>query len=150
MLDFGLAKSTLPDVFAGGVTEALGTPEYMSPEQIRGGSDIDARTDIWSLGVTLYELLTARPAFAGQSPSAIFARIHDGSFLPLRTLRPDVSPALSAIIERCLSRDPAARFATVRGARGCARGASPGRDGPGRAILRHHAVVRAGSLSSGR
>ncbi len=113
VLDFGLAKSALPDVFPGGVKVALGTPEYMSPEQVRGASVIDARTDIWSLGVTLYELLAGRRAFAGESPRAIFTRIDEGSFVPLRALRPEVSPELAAIVERCLSRDPGARFASV-------------------------------------
>ena len=114
VLDFGLAKTMAPQAFTSGSAGALGTPQYMSPEQIRGDREVDARTDVWSIGATLYELLAGRAAFEGRSAAAIFDGIMAGAFTPLRTHRPDVSPALAAVVDRCLAREPAARFASVR------------------------------------
>jgi serine/threonine-protein kinase len=118
VLDFGLAQSIDPGVgvsaAVAAAAEVFGTPQYMSPEQIRGARDVDARTDVWSIGVTLYELLAGRAAFDGHCASVVFDRVLAGAFTPLRALRPEVSPALSAIVQRCLARDPRARFASVR------------------------------------
>jgi serine/threonine protein kinase len=113
VLDFGLAKSDAdPDLVQSGVMHSLGTPQYMSPEQIRGGS-VDARTDVWSLGATLYELLAGRPAFDGASGVIVFARILQGNTTPLKSIRPEVSEGLVAIIDRCLMRNPGERFASM-------------------------------------
>jgi len=62
-----LAKTMAPQAFTSGSAGALGTPQYMSPEQIRGDREVDARTDVWSIGATLYELLAGRAAFEGRS-----------------------------------------------------------------------------------
>jgi serine/threonine-protein kinase len=115
VLDFGLAKSNdgIEPAHAG-EPRALGTPQYMSPEQIRGAADVDARTDVWSLGATLYELLTGVPAFDAPSGMLTFARILQGSPVPVRAVRSDVSEELAAVIDRCLRRRPDERFASMR------------------------------------
>jgi len=109
LLDFGVARrssaaSTTP-------TGALvGTPAYMSPEQVRGDRDIDPRADLWSLGVTLFEALSQRLPFEADTTLAILFRIAFDPAPRLASLRPDLPPALCAIIHRCLARDRDARF----------------------------------------
>ena len=117
VLDFGISKNLSPMAAAYGMTKSraiLGSPEYMSPEQLRTPRGVDARTDIWSLGVILYELLSGKLPFTGTSMAEIFHRILETDPAPLRTLRPEVPAALEAVVARCLSRDPAARFASVQ------------------------------------
>jgi hypothetical protein len=109
LLDFGVARrssaaSTTP-------TGALvGTPAYMSPEQVRGDRDIDPRADLWSLGVTLFEALSQRLPFDADTTLAILFRIAFDPAPRLDALRPDLPPALCAIVHRCLARDRDARF----------------------------------------
>jgi formylglycine-generating enzyme required for sulfatase activity/dienelactone hydrolase/predicted Ser/Thr protein kinase len=116
VLDFGLAKVTprnADDPTITGMTRpgtVLGTVAYMSPEQAEGKS-VDARTDIFSLGAVLYEMLTGRRPFAGSSDAALVSAILKDDPPPLATLRPDVSPALIAVITRALAKDPNARQA---------------------------------------
>jgi len=117
VVDFGLAKSMIStEGFSSSslsiVGEALGTPHYMAPEQITGGT-IDARSDVWAIGATLYELLAGHQAFPGPTAPIVFDRILKGKPKPLPTHRADVPASLVAIVDRCLMRDPAARFQTV-------------------------------------
>jgi hypothetical protein len=117
VLDFGISKNLSP--LAGtpqGMTQTralLGSPEYMSPEQLRTPRGVDARTDIWSMGVILYELLSARMPFAGESLGELFIQIMESPPTPLRSHRPDVPAALEAVVMRCLARDRDARYANV-------------------------------------
>jgi len=85
----------------------------MSPEQVSDSSKVDPRTDIWSLGVVMYELLTGQPAFAGEGPIKIFAAIMGEQPRPVRLLNADVPEALEAVIARCLERDRDKRFHDV-------------------------------------
>jgi eukaryotic-like serine/threonine-protein kinase len=115
VLDFGLAKC-LDVVEAGHRTDAsrrIGSPQYMSPEQILCARDLDHRTDIWSLGATLYELIANRPAFDGANVGVLFANIREGRPTPLREIRPEVPAALEAVIMRCLEQRPQHRFQTA-------------------------------------
>lgn len=82
----------------------------LSPEQLRSSKNVDARADLWSLGVMMYELLTKELPFDGESPSEIFAAILEKTPTPLASLRRDIPDALSAIIMRTLSKDPDERF----------------------------------------
>jgi serine/threonine-protein kinase len=114
VLDFGLAKSADGDVHGTREGRVVGTPQYMSPEQIAGRRDIDGRTDVWSIGVTLYELLAGRPVFRATTASATFTQVLYGEVVSLLSHRPEVPHAVVAVIERCMMRDAADRFANVR------------------------------------
>src|SRR6185295_9052110 len=100
-LDFGISKLSLTgkaflDLPERGLTGtlALGTPLYMSPEQIRSSRSVDHRSDIWSLGVVLYELLTAKPAFNADSVTEVCASVLENEPVPVGVVRDDVPPAL--------------------------------------------------------
>ena len=101
VLDFGISKmaSALsahePGLTASGST--MGSPGYMSPEQVRSSKDVDGRSDIWALGVILYELITGTNPFVGESLGATFAKIISESPPPVRTQRPDVPEDLEAV-----------------------------------------------------
>lgn len=112
VLDFGIARSqsrrTLTRNRVG-----LGSPGYMSPEQVQGGVEVDARSDIWGLGVVMYELLAHRPAFTGDDAPTLCARTLIAEVTPLAELNPDLPPALIQVVERCLEREPARRFGSI-------------------------------------
>ncbi len=110
VLDFGLAK-LLPKGFGGEAPDSTsmvgiisGTPSYMSPEQIRGDS-LDPRTDIFSLGLLLYEMATGRQAFGGGTGGAIIEAVLAKSPVSVRTINPDIPPRLEAIINKALHKD---------------------------------------------
>lgn len=89
----------------------MGTPHYMSPEQAVGASaKVDARTDVWSPGVILYELLTGTRPFAGSSPAEVLQAVAVGAMRLVRQACPDVPAELAAVAKRALARDPAARY----------------------------------------
>ena len=118
VLDFGISKAALAgdQATAQHVTQTssvLGTPGYMAPEQLRSSKHVDARTDIWALGVILHELLTGRLAFQGTTVPEVYAAILASPPEPLRSVRPDAPPQLEALIFRCLEKDAARRFANV-------------------------------------
>src|SRR5262249_47214722 len=101
--DFGLAMDF--DSRSQRRGERSGSPRYMSPEQVRGESHrLDGRTDIWSLGVILYEMLAGVPPFTGPTIPDLFDEILHGELRPLRQIRPQLSAELERICQRCLSR----------------------------------------------
>ena len=112
VLDFGIARSHSRRTLTRGRV-GLGSPGYMSPEQVQGGSAIDARSDVWGVGVVMYELLAHRPAFLGDDPQTLCAQTLTGEVAPLRELCPELPLAVVQVVERCLERDPARRFSDV-------------------------------------
>jgi serine/threonine-protein kinase len=149
--DFGLAKFL--DADADGLTQTgvtPGTPSYMAPEQAAGRrQEVSPCTDVWALGVILYELLTGRRPIIGGSREEILHRILTTAPPRPRELRPDLDAALEAVVLRCLEKDPARRYASAgdladelgRWLRGeLPAPAGPGRPGGLRQMLRGHPV----------
>ncbi|WP_437933572.1 serine/threonine-protein kinase [Sorangium sp. So ce341] len=119
VLDFGLSKLIAPDL-GGGLEPSLtltsvivGSPHTMSPEQIRSLKHADARTDIWALGVMLYQLVAARRPFRGHSLPAVCMSVATDTPRPIHTFLPDVPAALDEVILRCLEKDVDRRIQTV-------------------------------------
>ena len=107
--DFGLAKNPSANLTQAGVL--LGTPSYMSPEQIQG-HEIDGRSDLFSLGVVLYELLTGLRPFEGESISTIIYKVLYEDPRPPAACNPVLPPDLNVVLARALAKDPARRYAT--------------------------------------
>lgn len=108
LTDFGIAK--LLD--AQGVThtgQVLGSPAHMAPEQIEGG-EVDARSDVFGVGVLLYEMMTGSLPFDGKNPAQVLRRVLEGSFIPADRVNPLVGNVFSQIVGRALAREPKGRF----------------------------------------
>jgi eukaryotic-like serine/threonine-protein kinase len=123
LLDFGIARLAAPA--AGDATVALtqatltmdgailGTLQYMSPEQIEG-RDADARSDVFAFGDVLYEMLTGQRAFTGETRSSVIAAVLEREPVPVSTLRPEAPAGLVRLVQKCLAKDPDARWQSVR------------------------------------
>ena len=116
VLDFGISKSLTASEQEQAITNptfSIGSPPYMSPEQVRSPGDVDARTDIWSLGATLYEMLAGQPPFLGDTPAQTLALVLEAQPPRLRDFRPDVPEELEAVVMRCLQKDRTKRYASL-------------------------------------
>jgi serine/threonine-protein kinase len=115
VLDFGISKVTTPGADMGmtKTSAIVGSPLYMSPEQMRSAKSVDARTDIWSIGAILYELLSGQPPFTGESLPELCVNIMNSAPPPILSLRPDLPHKLEAVILRCLEKDRQNRFANI-------------------------------------
>jgi serine/threonine-protein kinase len=117
LLDFGIAAFQQPVRGESSITltdAIVGTPRYMAPEQVRASKDVDARADVWALGVTLYELLAGGPPFDGQTVLAVLNQIEQQEPPLLAERQPRVSLDLANVVHRCLAKDPERRPADAR------------------------------------
>jgi eukaryotic-like serine/threonine-protein kinase len=117
LLDFGVSKVQTPeatgDIGLTGSGTLLGSPAYMSPEQMRAPRDVDHRSDIWALGAILFELVSGRVAWTGETLSEICVKVASDPAPRLRSVAPDAPKELDAIVARCLEKDPARRYQQV-------------------------------------
>lgn len=113
LVDFGIAKR-LEDETMTATDAFLGTPAYMSPEQMNGSKEIDHRADVWSLGVLAYHALTGRPPFRGGHPASIAHAVLNEPLPSATAENPALPVAIDAWVARALARDPAHRFASAR------------------------------------
>jgi serine/threonine-protein kinase len=120
VIDFGISKVTtgsgaysLRDSAVTRTTNVVGSPMYMSPEQLRSARTVDARSDVWSLGATLYELLSCRTPFVNGTVPEVCAAVLKDPIVPLLQRKPDLPPQLVAAVERALEKDPDSRYRDV-------------------------------------
>jgi serine/threonine protein kinase len=116
VLDFGVSKLNLGVEASGSLTttgQTLGSPLYMSPEQMRSSQNADGRSDIWGLGVVLFELLTGARPFTADSLTELVLVINQEPPLDPKVLRPDLPDALCRVVLRCLEKDPNRRYPTI-------------------------------------
>jgi len=126
VLDFGIAAGE-PGRRSGltNVSYPLGTPAYMSPEQMLASNDVDPRSDIWSMGVLLYQLIAGSLPFAGSNDLELFSAAMTRPPVPLRARMQEPVPAeVEEILLRCLSKDRGARFPTMHELSSALRAAS--------------------------
>jgi serine/threonine-protein kinase len=118
VLDFGISKvmpgkGSSSDNAMTRTRAIMGSPLYMSPEQMTSTRDVDGRTDIWALGVILYELLSGQPPFSADTMPQLCGLILSGPTPSIRTVRPNIPPGLDAVLRRSLEKDPARRYPNI-------------------------------------
>jgi len=141
--DFGIAK------IASGVSnltttgQFLGTPNYMAPEQIKG-APVDGRSDIFSLGICLYECLTRRKPFGGDSLTSISYKIVHEPFPPLQEINPQIPPGFEEVVAKCLAKDPAKRYQRARDLAIALRAVNRGERPPAEAMQAEETMITRG------
>ncbi|MDB4995733.1 MAG: Protein kinase, partial [Myxococcaceae bacterium] len=114
VLDFGLAKTLrATDMKLTATSSVMGSPHYMSPEQMRGAKDVGFKTDVWALGVCLYELIAGQVPFTGSSMPVLCTAVLTQVPPPLDVVRPEVPPELARAVDRCLEKTPELRMESV-------------------------------------
>jgi len=136
VLDFGISKMTAnlagsrPDLGMTKTSAVVGSPVYMSPEQMQSSKGVDARTDIWSLGIILFELVTGELPFDGASVTELAIKIATAPPVRIASLRPDLPPGFDYVVSRCLEKDREARFQNVAELAIALKDYGPRRSGP--------------------
>ncbi len=110
ILDFGISKTPVGVTELTGAQTVIGTPTYMSPEQMKSGRDADGRSDVWSMGVVMYQMLDGRPPFVGESYPELVLKVGTETPQPIHTQLP---PGLMQVIMTCLEKNPVQRQQTV-------------------------------------
>lgn len=117
LLDFGMCRRVAPEVHDDATLtragQVVGTPEYMSPEQVSGKRNFDARIDLYAVGVMLYEALSGQRAFPGRDAREVVVSVLVRALPPLRSLRPDVPVILDRIVARAMERDASFRYCSA-------------------------------------
>lgn len=116
VLDFGISKTNPFGESEHDMTRTasmLGSPRFMSPEQMRDPRAVDARSDIWSLGVVLYRLIAGHPPFEAETLGRLLTMVMHEQEPPISSVRRDIPPGFDEVLARCLQKDPAMRFANV-------------------------------------
>ena len=132
VLDFGIARPAAPEASALTHTmQTLGTPHYMSPEQVRSAKNVDARSDVYAMGVILYQVVTGRLPFEGPSATAIIAAIVTEDPPTIRSLRPEVPVLVAEVAQRAMSRRADDRHTDARALRDALARARRGETLPG-------------------
>ncbi|HXG57778.1 MAG TPA: protein kinase [Thermoanaerobaculia bacterium] len=141
--DFGIAKIASGAANLTTTGQFLGTPNYMAPEQIKG-APVDGRTDIFSLGICLYECLTRRKPFGGDSLTSISYKIVHEPFVPLREINPQIPEPYEDVIARCLAKEPSRRFQRGRDLANALRAAARGERTPTDPVVAEETIVTRG------
>ncbi|MFO0739694.1 MAG: serine/threonine-protein kinase [Labilithrix sp.] len=113
VLDFGISKASYEEKRLTATADLMGTPCFMSPEQFKSAKEVTPRSDVWALGAILYRVLTGGLPFEGKDYVELCSRIMTQAPFPIEHRRPNLSPAVCAIIRRCLEKDPMERYANA-------------------------------------